>query len=254
MAGFWRSLFGNRNKQHTSNASSQRPAAKKAEDRAKKTGIRTVERTLSMERKEKEEVGKEDFLLNQIDEFRMKAEQLQEMLRTKEGKLQELQTNVSDKEEKAEALNRILNEKQKEADELSEIFEKQIDALIAKVTGKLGEFEEHVSTEMKEGRKVDEEEAAMVRAALGQIQAQLEAMKSELGDRVHTENVKCFRNIQDLFKGMDDKLDALNFLSDKVKKAKSAATGALVFGILNMVLILGMIALFLVDKLGYLPF
>ena len=60
-------------------------------------------------------VEKEDFLLNQIDEFREKAKQLQNLLASKESKVQELQTLVNEREDKAQELEQILTEKQEEA-------------------------------------------------------------------------------------------------------------------------------------------
>ena len=43
--------------------------------------------------------------------------------------------------------------------------------------------------------------------SLKELNDQLVSIKAELADKVHTENVKCFRNIQDLFKVMGDKVE-----------------------------------------------
>ena len=74
-----------------------------------------------------EEVEKEDFLLSQIDEFREKAKQLQELLTSKENKVQELQTIVSEREDKAQELQNILAERQEEADKIVTEFTKKVD-------------------------------------------------------------------------------------------------------------------------------
>ena len=58
---------------------------------------------------------KEDFLLSQIDEFREKAKQLQNLLTSKESKVQELQNLVNEREDKAQELEQILSERQEEA-------------------------------------------------------------------------------------------------------------------------------------------
>ena len=58
-------------------------------------------------------------------------------------------------------------------------------------------------------------------------------LKQELTEKVHTENVKSFRNIQDLFKVLGEKLDHVNDLEDSVKTIRLCAMGALVFGVIN---------------------
>ena len=62
-------------------------------------------------------MDKDDFLLAQIDEFREKAKQLQEMLITKESKAKELQTIVQEREVKADELQQILDERQEKVDQ-----------------------------------------------------------------------------------------------------------------------------------------
>ena len=59
---------------------------------------------------------------------------------------------------------------------------------------------------------VNEANAHMLQP-LTALNDQLVSLKAELSDRVHTENVKCFRNIQDLFKVMGDKVDTVSELS-----------------------------------------
>ena len=68
-----------------------------------------------------EKLDKDDFLLSQIDEFREKAKQLQEMLSSKELKANELQSIVEEREEKAEELQQILDERQEKVDGITPI-------------------------------------------------------------------------------------------------------------------------------------
>ena len=88
----------------------------------------------------KRDVGKEDFLLNQIDEFREKARQLQELLSSKEDKVQELQDIVAEKEDKAKELSDIIEERQDAADRVVKGVKEQIDGMIDKVDAKLNEL------------------------------------------------------------------------------------------------------------------
>ena len=80
------------------------------ETRVLETGESTQERE-----RIQTEVEKEDFLLSQIDEFREKAKQLQDLLAAKENKVQELQSIVNEREGKAEEWQHILVERQEEA-------------------------------------------------------------------------------------------------------------------------------------------
>ncbi len=189
-------------------------------------------------------VSKEDFLLNQIDEFRERAKQLQNLLDTKETEAQELQTLVDERQEKAEALGEILKERQSKADGFTIEVEKQIDAMIAKVADKMDEIESAMKEDVADGKKFNEEKARELKESLGQIEEQLTTIKSELSEKVHTENVKCYRNIQDLFRSMEEKVDHLTMIEDKQRSIGAWTIVAAVLGIVNLV---GLLALILIN-------
>lgn len=191
-----------------------------------------------------EVVSKEDFLLNQIDEFRERAKQLQSLLDTKENEAQELQTLVDERQEKAEALGEILKERQSKADGFTAEVEKQIDAMIAKVADKMDEIESAMKEDVADGKKFNEEKARELKESLGQIEEQLTTIKSELSEKVHTENVKCYRNIQDLFRSMEEKVDHLTMIEDKQRSIGAWTIVAAVLGIVNLV---GLLALILIN-------
>lgn len=189
-------------------------------------------------------VSKEDFLLNQIDEFRERAKQLQNLLDTKETEAQELQTLVDERQEKAEALGEILKERQSKADGFTIEVEKQIDAMIAKVADKMDEIESAMKEDVADGKKFNEEKAKELKESLGQIEEQLTTIKSELSEKVHTENVKCYRNIQDLFRSMEEKVDHLTMIEDKQRTIGVWTILAAALGIVNLI---GLIALILIN-------
>lgn len=189
-------------------------------------------------------VSKEDFLLNQIDEFRERAKQLQNLLDTKETEAQELQTLVDERQEKAEALGEILKERQSKADGFTIEVEKQIDAMIAKVADKMDEIESAMKEDVADGKKFNEEKARELKESLGQIEEQLTTIKSELSEKVHTENVKCYRNIQDLFRSMEEKVDHLTMIEDKQRSIGVWTILAAALGIVNLV---GLLALILIN-------
>lgn len=191
-----------------------------------------------------EVVSKEDFLLNQIDEFRERAKQLQSLLDTKENEAQELQTLVDERQEKAEALGEILKERQSKADGFTAEVEKQIDAMIAKVADKMDEIESAMKEDVADGKKFNEEKARELKESLVQIEEQLTTIKSELSEKVHTENVKCYRNIQDLFRSMEEKVDHLTMIEDKQRSIGAWTIVVAVLGIVNLV---GLLALILIN-------
>ena len=151
-------------------------------------------------------VSREDFLLSQIDEFRERAKQLQSLLDSRETEAQELQTLVDERQEKADALGQILEERQKKADGFTAEVEKQIDRLIGKV--------------------------------FAQIEEQLTTAKTEISEKVHTENVKCYRNISDLFRSMDERLDKLTVMESRMHPVRIFSLTGMILGIVNLVVLL----------------
>ena len=184
------------------------------------------------------DVEREDYLLTQIDEFREKAQQLQDLLLSKESKVNELQTIVDERELKAKELEEILNERQRRADGISAEVSKQIDNLIEKVSAKMEEIGTTIGADLKDGQKLSEEQIAQLRETLGALTEQLDTIKAELSDKVHSENVKCYRNIADLFKSMDEKLDAAKndnqITMQKVDGVHKCVVVIIVLTILNM--------------------
>lgn len=186
-------------------------------------------------------VSKEDFLLNQIDEFRERAKQLQSLLNTKETEAQELQTLVDERQEKADALNQILQERQEKADGLTVELEKQIDSIIGKVAAKMDEIEATMKDDVAEGKRFSEEKAKELKESLEQVQEQLTTIKNELSEKVHTENVKCYRNVQDLFRSMEEKVNRLTVIESKSSRTQGLVTISFVILIINLVVSVGLL-------------
>lgn len=216
--------------------------------------LQAFDRTFKRERTNRE-VGREDLLLSQIDEFREKAQQLQSLLLSKESKVAELQNIVDEREGKARELESILHERQRQADGIAEEMTKQIDALIGKVSAKMDEIgnsiassvNDTVGKELEESRQLSEkqiEELKELRDLLATITPQLENVKTDLSDKIHTENVKCYRNILDLFKSVESKMDQVDEVQQSVSSVRKCSIAILIFTIVNM---LGIAALALYE-------
>ena len=169
-------------------------------------------------------VSREDFLLSQIDEFRERAKQLQSLLDSRETEAQELQT--------------LVDERQKKADGFTAEVEKQIDRLIGKVSAKMEEIEVSMKEDVADGKRLNEEKAKELKDSLAQIEEQLTTAKTEISEKVHTENVKCYRNISDLFRSMDERLDKLTVMESRMHPVRIFSLTGMILGIVNLVVLL----------------
>ena len=236
--------------------------------------IYTLEKEMTTENKVME---KEDYLLNQIDEFRAKAQQLQNLMLTKESKVQELQEIVDEREVKAKELEHILNERQRKADGITEEVTRQIDNLIDKVTEKMEAIGASLGQELQDGQKIHNsqleelkntlgdlngqqieeikgilgslsaQQAEELKNSLSELNNQLEVVKSDLSDKVHSENVQCYRNLADLLKSVEEKLDKANEIETKVNSVHKCTVAVIVLSVINMLGIVGLAALFILQ-------
>ena len=240
--------------------------------------------TQEQERTQKD-VENEDLLINQIDEFREKAKQLQVLLEAKESKAAELQSLVDERAGKAQELEHILTERQEEADKIVTEFGRKVDALADKVTTKMAEIEAGLSGQVADIRKTSEEQIALnrklnenqiaaskklgedqieagrqfieeqtaankkvsdeqvaeVKALLENATSQLDSIKTDLSEKVHSENVKCYRNIQDLFNEFDSKIEKMDEMEKSVGAVKGYVKVLSWFSIINFVMLVAFI-------------
>lgn len=202
-------------------------------------------------------VEREDFLLSQIDEFREKAKQLQNLISSKEDKVQELQEIVEEKEGQAKELSDIIEERQDAAERVVSGVGEQIDGMVNKVDAKLKELNETFaerlaenavnSTEQNEAvRKLIDEYQDKMSEAIKGLDGQFEAVKNEICEKVHTEDVKCYRNMQTLIEESDRKIEETKDTVAELVSLKTMVKVTLVFTALNFV----GLAAFLIHVLG----
>lgn len=222
---------------------------------------------------ENKSIEKEDYLLAQIDEFRAKAQQLQSLLLTKESKVQELQEIVDEREVKAKELEYLLNDRQRKADGITEEVTKQIDSLINKVSEKMEAIGASLGNQLQDGQKINErqleelkntlgdlngqqleeikgalgslseQQAEELKNALSELNAQLEVVKSDLSDKVHSENVQCYRNLADILKSVETKLDKANEIEKKITSVHKCTVAIVVLSVINMIGLAGLAAI-----------
>ncbi len=184
--------------------------------------------------------SREKFLLDQINEFREHAQQLQNLLNSKDAQTQELEHKVDHGQKKIDVLENILKERESKTDQLTLEVERQIDGMIEKVSLKMDAIEKSMKEESKVGQLLDAQRTEELKEALGQ---------SELSEKVHTENVTCFRNIADLFKEMDETMGKMaaevSAMAVRTNSMKKMMITAMVFSGLSFAATVGMIFVYL---------
>ena len=169
----------------------------------------------------------DDMLLEQIDAFREKAEQLQNMINERQSKVNKLENLDNTK------IVRQLDE-----------MNKSVNANLANIERKLDEQ----AGKPSEGGEISEESITQITTSVNGIKGEINSMKEELSEKVHSENVKVYRNINDLLTEMkesDGNNENAKEVLKKVRGAKAVAGWALFFGILDFLGIAGVAALML---------
>ena len=194
-----------------------------------------------------------DALLVQIDAFRDKAVKLSGLIGAKQKKVVALEAlvkqreaDIADKEEQIAALQSELDSNQKEADALVTTVETQVDRMLTSVKADLSDLNQNISDKISEENQAgaDKLETLLntVNTSVGEIKEtlanssegiSLEDVKQELSEKIHSENVKVFRNIQDTMKEMDHSEEQEISFEEKYQAMKSRFIGILVVLIVN---------------------
>ena len=150
------------------------------------------------------DIMEEDQLLLQIDQFRDKAMQLTKLINNRERRVKELEALVRAKEEKNKELQITLQKKQEEADSLVLDVNNKVDNIMEQVKATMGNLEQKIVDQASSSEEKVQEQQAAVKETMDSMTAGLGTIKDELSEKVHSENVKVYRNIQDLLKEMNN--------------------------------------------------
>ncbi|MDD6351292.1 MAG: hypothetical protein PUG16_02680 [Lachnospiraceae bacterium] len=206
----------------------------------------------------------EDELLKQIDAFRDKAMQLTKLIGVRERKVKELEALVRAKEAKNQELqdqNQELQDslvkKQQEADSLVLDVNRKVDEMMSQVNETMGSIEERISSQVAGNEENAAQQTQAVQDSLSGVKENLTSVseglgsiKDELSEKVHSENVKVYRNIQDLLTEMTSREEDQN----KEEKHFRSIRGINIFSlILNIVNVGAFVTLFLY-LMGYISF
>ena len=251
------------------------------------------------------DMDKEDVLIQQIDEFREKAKQLQELMQNRESKARELQDVVEERAARANSLDRMVHARQGEADKIMKQVTQRIDAMSMGVRTQMSGLSDTVSKEVgglsqnltqnltqnitHEINQSTEKTRQVVEAATqnmidqntrsleglkeqleqldhsGQIgelstemNSQMTTLKADIVEKIHAEDVKCYRNIQvsldeqsKVLSEGDEKIrgqiqEQMDGLNARMGRHASMIRASLVISVLNLLGIAGIIALLII--------
>ena len=119
-----------------------------------------------------------------------------------------------------------------------------------KVSKQIGMFmAQGKKDEAEEAKKIVAQQAEELKNALSELNTQLEVVKTDLSDKVHSENVQCYRNLADLLKSVEAKLDKANEIEKKVISVHKCTKAVIVFSVINMLGLIGIAALMIYQML-----
>lgn len=200
-----------------------------------------------------------------------KAQELQSIVSEREDKALELEQILTERQEEADQL---LGDFSRKVDELAEKVTIKMTEIEQNISGQVEEVkraneeqletnrrinEEQISTNRKlseeqistnkqfleeqaiANKKLSEGQIAEVKLLLENATSQLESIKTDLSEKVHSENVKCYRNIQDLFNEFDSKIAKMDEMEKGVGSVKGYAKCLTWFSVLNFVLLIAII-------------
>jgi len=200
-----------------------------------------------------------------------KVQELQSIVNEREDKAQELAHILTERQEEAD---RIVTEFTRKVDELAGNVTSKMTEIESSIASQVADVkraseeqlaanrqlnehqiaankklsEEQLATNKQfleeqaiANKRLSEGQIAEVKALLESATAQLESIKTDLSEKVHTENVKCYRNIQDLFNEFDSKIEKMDEMERGVGSVKGYVKCLSWFSILNFVVLIGFI-------------
>ncbi|MCR5212724.1 MAG: hypothetical protein K6C41_09275 [Lachnospiraceae bacterium] len=155
----------------------------------------------------------DDRLFEQIDAFREKAQQLSAIIHSKQTKVANLEALVGEKEEQ----NRYLHD---EVDRLKS----QSDKLVIELDSRIKTISDGLSADIDDLKKQFLEKADTANAPLIEkvdtMNSSFSNMKEEVFDKVHTENLQAYKNVQSFIQENDKSEDNRVRITTEVYKLR----------------------------------
>ena len=110
---------------------------------------------------------------------------------------------------------------------------------LAEVSGKLESIKAEVSDKLTEVNKEVSDKLTEVNT---EISDKLGSVKGEIFEKIHSENVKCYRNIQTLVEELEKKLERTEIAEGSMKTIKGYMRAMIILTAVNVVGIAGVLA------------
>lgn len=182
------------------------------------------------------ETSGEDLLLAEIDAFRDKATQLQQLIAQKEAKAAELEELVKEKERTNQLLQAELNKKQEEADSLVADVETQVDRMMQVVKNNMDQLESDIKDQVSGNQESYDKQHQTLQDTLRDVSEGLDTIQNELSEKTHSESVHLYRLIQDLLKEYDNSEAQAAKALEQYSSLKKFSTILVVFNVITIVL------------------
>ena len=183
-----------------------------------------------------------DYLMKQIDEIRDRAKSLQAKLISKEEELSELEIMASEKETEVKQLENRLDVQRKQAGEVVSKAKEEMTAYAVQVEDSVNRLLKEIEDSMETMQEQSAAGSEELKSQQEELNAMLLSLKEDLSDKIHSECIKVYRNLQSGLDDIENLITQKEPSKETIKKMKSpAALWALIFGILNFVMIGGYI-------------
>ena len=135
----------------------------------------------------------------------------------------------------------LLAKKQAEADGIAADVETQVDRMMQTLRGSVDDLEQRIQQQVADNQENAAVQTQAVKDTLEDMTSGLDAIKGELSEKVHSENVLQYRNIQDLLKELDNREETAKKSEEEFSVVKKRITLVTVVSIVNVVAVVTLI-------------
>lgn len=184
------------------------------------------------ERINRESAINSESLLDHIDEFRDRAETLQKLIDDRRKQVADLEESVREKEEISIALEKKLKERKAISDELIYDIRDEFSNLNGKLDERLSSMEDHISEVFKDVKSSEKPAETVVEMP------NFDELKEDISEKIHSENVRMYRNLQDFIKEQGSLEEVEISLGQRVVGVGKRALFGIIFGVVDTVLLI----------------
>lgn len=185
-------------------------------------GVRTNRSPMKEHEPQSKNTYREGVLQKQIEEVREKAVSLQGQLDEKEQRVSELENAAAQREEKEKKLDEVLNGSREAADQLIVGVTVQIQEMIEALDKQMSGLDVKTERQIKQIGEASATQIDELQNTLKNLEKKLDLLKIDINDKIHSEDVKCYRNIKGLFMELEEKLSEIELGQESMKKIRKS--------------------------------